>query len=101
WARALFVCSMLAAAAACSNSPAAPSEPTSLPATLTMTPGESRSFSDAGVTLTMVDSPEPHCGPADQCLPWPNAIIQTQGPAGRIPVVLATNVAGMRVGHGN
>ena len=101
WARALSVCAMLAAAAACSKSPAAPSEPTSLPATVTMSPGDTRSFSDAGVTLTMVDSPQPQCGPANQCLPWPSVIIQTDGPAGRVPIVLATNVEGMRVGHGN
>jgi hypothetical protein len=88
-------------AAACSRSPATPTDPSALPATLTMVPGDTRSFPEAEVTLTLVPTAQPQCGPADLCLPWPNALIQTQGPAGTVPIVLAPNIDGMRVGHGN
>ena len=102
WVRPLLVCTMLAAAAAaCSKSPAAPTDPTALPATLSMTTGETRSFPDAAVTLTLEPTAQGECGPAASCLPWPLALIRTQGPAGTIPIALAPGIEGMRVGHGN
>jgi len=92
---------MLAAAAACSKSPSAPSDPTSLPATVTMTTGETLAFPDAAVTLTMEPTVQRNCGPADSCLPWPLALIRTQGPAGTVPITLAPAIDTMRTGHGN
>jgi len=99
--RALFVCTLLTVVAACSKSPAAPTDPTTLPATLTMTTGETRSFPDAAVTLTMEPTVQRECGPADSCLPWPLALIRTQGPAGTVPIALAPAIDTMRTGHGN